>query len=207
MVYQLPAGLAQGSCPPPSGPALSPRPSLPPAGWWTAGTCWPCSRGPRGTRTTSSSCTTARAFCTPPGGTSVTVSPPHAGARLGLCSPFLLPHAFLLFPRDCLYFLLGGIFLPIPGASFSCQSSCPGGMGMLAYGFVVVESLSRVKLFGDPMDCEAPPNPARLLCPWDSLGKNTGVGCHALLLQGIFPTQGSNTGLPCCSQILYCLSH
>ena len=33
--------------------------------------------------------------------------------------------------------------------------------------------------------------PARLLCPWDSPGKNTGVGCHALL-QGIFPTQGLN---------------
>ena len=30
--------------------------------------------------------------------------------------------------------------------------------------------------------------PARLLCPWDSPGKNTGVGCHALL-QRIFPTQ------------------
>ena len=29
--------------------------------------------------------------------------------------------------------------------------------------------------------------PTRLLCPWDSLGKNTGVGCHAPL-QGIFPT-------------------
>ena len=36
------------------------------------------------------------------------------------------------------------------------------------------------------MDC-----PARLLCPWDSPGKNTGVGCH-FLLQGIFLTQGSN---------------
>ena len=32
---------------------------------------------------------------------------------------------------------------------------------------------------------------ARLLCPWDSPGKNSGVGCHALL-QGIFPTQGLN---------------
>ena len=31
--------------------------------------------------------------------------------------------------------------------------------------------------------------PASFLCPWDSPGKNTGVGCHALL-QGIFPTQG-----------------
>ena len=40
----------------------------------------------------------------------------------------------------------------------------------------------------------------------DSPGKNTGVGCHALL-QGIFPTQGSNPGLPYCRQILYQLSH
>ena len=31
------------------------------------------------------------------------------------------------------------------------------------------------------------PYPGRPLCPWDSSGKNTGVGCH-LLLQGIFPT-------------------
>ena len=35
--------------------------------------------------------------------------------------------------------------------------------------------------------------PARLLCPWDFPGKNTEVDCH-FLLQGIFPTQGSN---PC----------
>ena len=35
--------------------------------------------------------------------------------------------------------------------------------------------------------------PARLLCPWDFPGKNTGVGCYSLL-QGIFLTQGSN---PC----------
>ena len=48
--------------------------------------------------------------------------------------------------------------------------------------------------------------PARLLCPWDSPGKNTGVGCHALLQQ-IFPTQGSNPGLPHYRQSLYHLSH
>ena len=36
--------------------------------------------------------------------------------------------------------------------------------------------------------------PTRLLCPWNFPGKNTGVGCH-FLLQGIFPTQGSNPGL------------
>ena len=33
--------------------------------------------------------------------------------------------------------------------------------------------------------------PTRLLCPWDFPGKNTGEGCH-FLLQGSFPTQGSN---------------
>ena len=33
-----------------------------------------------------------------------------------------------------------------------------------------------------------------LLCPWDSPGKNTGVGCQAIL-QGIFLTQGSNWSL------------
>ena len=36
--------------------------------------------------------------------------------------------------------------------------------------------------------------PARLHCPWDFLGKNTGVGCH-FLLQGIFSTQESNLSL------------
>ena len=36
--------------------------------------------------------------------------------------------------------------------------------------------------------------------------KNTGVSCHALL-QGIFPNQRSNPGLPNCRQILYQLSY
>ena len=48
--------------------------------------------------------------------------------------------------------------------------------------------------------------PARLLCPWDSPGKNTGVGSYSLL-QEIFPTQGSNPGLPYCGQIVHRLSH
>ena len=49
----------------------------------------------------------------------------------------------------------------------------------------------------------------KLLCPWDSPGKNTGVGCH-VLLQGIFPTQGLNwhlLRLLHCRQILYPLSN
>ena len=47
-----------------------------------------------------------------------------------------------------------------------------------------------------PMDC----SPTRLLCPWDSPGKNTGVGCCALL-HGIFPTQESN---PYLQHLLHC---
>ena len=45
-----------------------------------------------------------------------------------------------------------------------------------------------------------------LLCPWDSLGRNTGVGSHSLS-QGIFLTQGSNPGLLHYKQIIYGLSH
>ena len=46
---------------------------------------------------------------------------------------------------------------------------------------------------------------ARLLYPWNSPGKNNGVGSHSLL-QGIFPTEGSNPGLLPCRQTLYHLS-
>ena len=46
----------------------------------------------------------------------------------------------------------------------------------------------------------------RILCPWNSPGKNTGVGSHSLL-QDIFLTQGLNLGLVHCRQILYHLSY
>ena len=48
--------------------------------------------------------------------------------------------------------------------------------------------------------------PHGLYSPWDSPGQNTGVGSLSLL-QGIFPTQGLNPGLPHCRWILYQLSH
>ena len=53
-----------------------------------------------------------------------------------------------------------------------------------------------------PMDCSLPGSSVHR----DSPGKNAGVCCHTLL-QGIFPTQGSNLGLLHCRQILYHLSH
>ena len=54
----------------------------------------------------------------------------------------------------------------------------------------------------NPMDCSPPSSSVH----GDSPGKNTGVGYRALL-QGIFPTQGSNPGLLHCRWILYHLSH
>ena len=54
----------------------------------------------------------------------------------------------------------------------------------------------------NPMDCSPPGSSVH----GDSPRKNIRVGCHALL-QGIFPTQGLNPGLPHCRQILYHLSH
>ena len=45
-----------------------------------------------------------------------------------------------------------------------------------------------------------------LYSPWNSPGQNTGVGSLSLL-QGIFPTQGLNPGLPHCGWILYQVSH
>ena len=54
----------------------------------------------------------------------------------------------------------------------------------------------------DPMDCSRPGSSVHR----DSSGKNTGVGYH-FLLQGIFPTQGLNSGLLHCRQILHYLNH
>ena len=55
----------------------------------------------------------------------------------------------------------------------------------MSYAYVL-SRFGRVQLYGL--------KPTRLRCPWDSPGKNIGVGCH-VLLQGIFLTQGSNPGL------------
>ena len=54
----------------------------------------------------------------------------------------------------------------------------------------------------DPMDCSLPGSPVHGILQ----AKILGVGCHSLL-QGVFPTQGSNPGLPHCRRILYRLSH
>ena len=54
----------------------------------------------------------------------------------------------------------------------------------------VLSLVTHLCLTLDPMGCSLPGSSVH----GDSPGKNIGVGCHALL-QGIFPTQGSNPGL------------
>ena len=68
---------------------------------------------------------------------------------------------------------------------------------MMLHDFWKWKFLSRVRLFATPWTIHS---------PWNSPGQNTGVGSLSLL-QGIFPTQGSNPSLPHCKQILYQLSH
>ena len=68
---------------------------------------------------------------------------------------------------------------------------------MCMYVCLVTQSC---QILCDSTDC-SPPG-----CSWNSPGKNTAVGCH-FLLQGIFPIQGSNSGLLHCRQILYHWSH
>ena len=65
---------------------------------------------------------------------------------------------------------------------------------LVAYSMKKWKLLSHLRLLATPYS------------PWNSPGWNTGVGSHSLF-QGIFPTQGSNPGLPQCRQILYQLSH
>ena len=56
--------------------------------------------------------------------------------------------------------------------------------------YVCATSLQSCPTFCDPMDC----SPPRLLCPWDSPGKNTGVGCH--FLPGDLPHSGMELRSP-----------
>ena len=94
---------------------------------------------------------------------------------------------------------LGYTTLPVWMCSPTWKLSEPVLLGCfwrLLYMKVKVKSLSRDRLFVTPWTV-----PARHLRPWDFPGKSTGVGCH-FLLQGIFPTQGSNPGLLHCRQTL-----
>ena len=80
-----------------------------------------------------------------------------------------------------------------------CIAGSPGESGLILCGGI--ELRLPIELLRSQRQ-----QPTRLPCPWDSPGKNTGVGCHSLL-QGIFLIQGSNPDLPHCRQMLYYLSY
>ena len=95
------------------------------------------------------------------------------------CNP-VLPYCASptwLFPSCSLYHKP-----PPAGKGYSSKRSNPRKGAMLTPS-VLSDSSRRFEL-----------NPARLLCPWDFLGRNTGVSWH-FLLQGIFLTQGLNPSL------------
>ena len=104
---------------------------------------------------------------------------------------------------DC-PFLLQGMFPTQRGNpcllhwQASSLSRCHLGSLILYICMCCAESLQSCQTLCDPMDCSLPGSSVH----GDSPAKNTGVGCHALL-QGIFPTQGSNPCLPHSRQILY----
>ena len=88
--------------------------------------------------------------------------------------------------QACLTFIISqGLFKPM-----SIKSVMPSNHLILCHSLLLLPSV---------LPSTTGPFQGVSLCPWDSPGKNTGVGCSALF-QGIFPTQGSN---PC----LLCLLH
>ena len=114
-------------------------------------------------------------------------------SSLSELGPYFTFWASLCSPRPC---ALPGLCAP-PGM-FDQLNRIPGTRWMVCcclFSSVISDSVQPHGLY-----------PTRHLCPWDSPGKNPGVGCHALL-QGIFPTQRLNLGLLHCRQIPYSLSH
>ena len=75
-------------------------------------------------------------------------------------------------------------------------------LGCLNFNYVLMWGAQSCPSLCNSMDCGPPGSSVH----GDSPDKNTGVDCHALL-QGIFPTQGSNPGLVHCRWNFYHLSH
>ena len=78
-----------------------------------------------------------------------------------------------------------------------------GGQSIRASASVLSMNKVKVKV---AQSCPTLCNPYGLYSPWNSPGQNTGIG-RPSFLQEIFPTPGSNPGLPQCRWILYQLSH
>ena len=104
--------------------------------------------------------------------------------------------------------------LPFPSLGDHADPGIKLTSSALAGGFTTTEPLRKPQLLVQLLVSESESHSVMsdslqlhgLYSPWNYPGQNTGVCSHSLL-QGIFPTQGSNPGLPNCRQILYQLSH
>ena len=109
------------------------------------------------------------------------------GKNTGACCHFLLQGIFLT-QGSSLHLLLCRQFPALKADSLLLKHQ--GSPYLYSYLCVCVcQLLSHVRLFVTPWTTAH-----HLFCPWNSLGKNTGVGCY-FLLQGIFLSQGSNPAL------------
>ena len=107
-------------------------------------------------------------------------------------------------------FFTNGAILNTCRKSFQENSSCvydknspeSGNKGDVTQHCAVCLVTQSCPILCDPMNC----NPPGFSVHGDSPSRNIGLDCHALL-QGIFPTQRPNPGLPHCRWIIYCLSH
>ena len=118
------------------------------------------------------------------------LSHPWAALHLSLynTSVYLFKPLFVVFSIPC-NLLYQAVLSCFPLSSFPKSSAC----------LLLLHSCPTLCNF---MDCSLPGSSVL----GDSPGKNTGVGCHALL-QGIFPAPEGNSGPLHCKRILYCLSH
>ena len=98
----------------------------------------------------------------------------------------------------CIYLLFFQILFPYKSLQSIEKSSLCYTIGPCVCVCVCVY-VSHSVMFDSLRHCGL--QPARLLCPWEYPGKNTGRGFH-FLLQGILPTQGSNLSLLHCRQVL-----
>ena len=119
-------------------------------------------------------------------------------------SPFLVVFFFFFWYLHVIFFrvqLSNAKFIHIVVQSLLLTSKT---LSSSSQSEIKIESVSHSVVYDHlkPMDC----SPPGFSVHGNSPGKNTEVGFHTLL-QGIFQIQGSNPGLLCCRQILYCLSH
>ena len=133
-----------------------------------------------------------------------------------LWRPYGLKPVRLLCPRDfpskntgggC-HFLLQGIFLTqrLNPHLFRLLNWEAGCLPLAPPGKPIIHNQNLCFYMKVAQSCPTLCDPVDYNSPWNSPGQNTRVGCRSLL-QGIFPAQGSNPGLPHCRWILYQQSH